>query len=55
VQRHLARVAARLAGAGVIDAPLAERLARAAGFRNLVAHAYARVDMRQHARFETTA
>lgn len=36
---------ARLAGAGLIDDPLAERLARAAGFRNLVAHAYERLDM----------
>ena len=36
---------ARLAGSGVIDTPLAERLARAAGFRNLVAHAYERLDM----------
>jgi uncharacterized protein YutE (UPF0331/DUF86 family) len=34
-----------LAGAGVIDAELAERLARAAGFRNLVAHAYEKLDM----------
>jgi len=38
---------ARLAGSGVIDAPLADRLARAAGFRNLVAHAYERLDMRR--------
>lgn len=35
----------RLAGAGVIDGVLAERLGRAAGFRNVVAHAYDRLDM----------
>ena len=35
----------RLAAAGVIDAALAERLARAAGFRNVVAHAYDDLDM----------
>ncbi len=35
----------RLRDAGVIDAPLAERLVRAAGFRNAVAHAYAKLDM----------
>ena len=35
----------RLAGAGAIDDPLADRLARAAGFRNLVAHAYDTLDM----------
>ena len=38
---------ARLAGSGVIDTSLADRLARAAGFRNLVAHAYERLDMRR--------
>lgn len=38
---------ARLAQAGVIDVRLAERLARAAGFRNLVAHAYEHLDMRR--------
>ncbi|MSO83941.1 MAG: DUF86 domain-containing protein [Acidobacteria bacterium] len=31
--------------AGLIDAALADRLVRAAGFRNLVAHAYERLDM----------
>jgi uncharacterized protein YutE (UPF0331/DUF86 family) len=35
----------RLAGAGLLDPALAERLARAAGFRNVVAHAYERLDM----------
>jgi len=35
----------RLAGAGVIDAALATRLGRAAGFRNVVAHAYDQLDM----------
>lgn len=35
----------RLAGAGVIDEALATRLARAAGFRNVVAHAYDHLDM----------
>lgn len=34
-----------LAREGVIDDALAERLARAAGFRNLVAHAYEALDM----------
>ena len=38
---------ARLADAGVIDSSLADRLARAAGFRNLVAHADERLDMRR--------
>ncbi len=37
----------RLADGGVIDADLAERLARAAGFRNVVAHAYESLDMRR--------
>jgi uncharacterized protein YutE (UPF0331/DUF86 family) len=36
---------ARLAAAGVLDDALAERLVRAAGFRNVVAHAYERLDM----------
>lgn len=31
--------------AGLIDAPLADRLVRAAGFRNIVAHAYESLDM----------
>ena len=35
----------RLQQAGLIDAPLADRLVRAAGFRNIVAHAYERLDM----------
>jgi uncharacterized protein YutE (UPF0331/DUF86 family) len=34
-----------LAREGIIDDALAERLARAAGFRNLVAHAYEALDM----------
>lgn len=34
-----------LAREGVIEEALAERLARAAGFRNLVAHAYEALDM----------
>lgn len=36
----------RLAEHEVIDVELAQRLARAAGFRNLVAHAYDRLDLR---------
>lgn len=40
----------RLADAGVVDPELAQRLKSAAGFRNLVAHAYERLDMaRVHA------
>ena len=35
----------RLAAAGIIDAALAARLARAAGFRNVIAHAYDQLDM----------
>ncbi len=35
----------RLHAAGVIDEPLASRLVRAAGFRNLVAHMYDTLDM----------
>jgi uncharacterized protein YutE (UPF0331/DUF86 family) len=35
----------RLAAAGAIDGALAERLSRAAGFRNVVAHAYETLDM----------
>jgi uncharacterized protein YutE (UPF0331/DUF86 family) len=35
----------RLAGAGVIDEGLGGRLIRAAGFRNVVAHAYDDLDM----------
>lgn len=35
----------RLGTAGVLDAPLARRLAGAAGFRNVVAHAYESIDM----------
>jgi uncharacterized protein YutE (UPF0331/DUF86 family) len=37
----------RLANAGHLDAELAARLARAAGFRNLVAHAYESIDMQR--------
>ena len=36
-----------LAGARVIPGELAQRLARAAGFRNLVVHAYAELDLRR--------
>lgn len=35
----------RLQAKGVVDGALAERLARAAGFRNVVAHAYDTLDM----------
>ncbi len=35
----------RLAGAGNIDEALAARLARAAGFRNVIAHVYDQLDM----------
>jgi uncharacterized protein YutE (UPF0331/DUF86 family) len=35
----------RLASAGIIDEALATRLARAAGFRNAIAHAYDQLDM----------
>lgn len=34
-----------LAGRGLIEPELADRLARAAGFRNLVVHAYANLDL----------
>jgi uncharacterized protein YutE (UPF0331/DUF86 family) len=37
----------RLGAAGILDADLAARLVKAAGFRNLVAHAYERLDMRR--------
>ena len=37
----------RLADAGRIDADLAARLVRAAGFRNVVAHAYESLDMKR--------
>ena len=37
----------RLHAAGIVDAPLADRLARAAGFRNVVAHAYDTLDMKR--------
>lgn len=33
--------------AGVVQRPLADRLVRAAGFRNIVAHAYETLDMRR--------
>ncbi len=35
----------RLQAAGIINAALADRLVRAAGFRNVVAHAYAQLDL----------
>lgn len=35
-----------LADAEIIDSALADRLARAAGFRNLLVHAYATLDLR---------
>ena len=35
----------RLADAGYLDSELANRLARAAGFRNVVAHAYESLDL----------
>jgi uncharacterized protein YutE (UPF0331/DUF86 family) len=34
-----------LAGSGHLDRALADRLVRAAGFRNVIAHAYERLDM----------
>jgi uncharacterized protein YutE (UPF0331/DUF86 family) len=37
----------RLAGAGYLPTELAARLTRAAGFRNVVAHAYEQIDMDQ--------
>jgi uncharacterized protein YutE (UPF0331/DUF86 family) len=37
----------KLAGDDVLDAALAEWLARAAGFRNLIVHAYADLDLRR--------
>ena len=37
----------RLEHAQIIDTPLADRLVRAAGFRNIVAHAYETLDMRR--------
>ena len=37
----------RLHGARVIDAELTDRLVRAAGFRNVVAHAYDTLDMKR--------
>lgn len=37
----------RLEGAGIIGRDLAQRLVKAAGFRNVVAHAYERLDMRR--------
>jgi uncharacterized protein YutE (UPF0331/DUF86 family) len=61
VERHLKRVEERLpataspasygeafrklASVGIIDGALADRLTRAAGFRNVVAHAYDTIDM----------
>ena len=35
----------RLENGGIVDSALADRLVRAAGFRNLVAHAYESLDM----------
>lgn len=37
----------KLAAAGIIPSELAERLSRAAGFRNVIAHAYDTIDMRR--------
>lgn len=37
----------RLGAHGSIDGELAERLARAAGFRNVIVHAYANLDLRR--------
>ena len=37
----------RLHQAGLVDATLADRLVRAAGFRNVVAHAYETLDMKR--------
>jgi uncharacterized protein YutE (UPF0331/DUF86 family) len=37
----------RLANAGVLDPSLARRLVAAAGFRNVVAHAYESIDLRR--------
>src|SRR5262249_35425710 len=37
----------RLETAGILDTALADRLVRAAGFRNLVAHAYEALDMQR--------
>ena len=37
----------RLADDGVVDVELSARLARAAGFRNLLVHGYADLDLRQ--------
>lgn len=37
----------RLQAAGIMDERLADRLVRAAGFRNIVAHAYETLDMRR--------
>jgi uncharacterized protein YutE (UPF0331/DUF86 family) len=37
----------RLHDAGVLDEALTDRLTRAAGFRNIVAHAYETLDMRR--------
>lgn len=37
----------RLGAAGLVDQELADRLVRAAGFRNVVAHAYAALDMKR--------
>jgi uncharacterized protein YutE (UPF0331/DUF86 family) len=44
----------RLQAQGVVDQPLADRLVRAAGFRNVVAHAYENLDMARVYRAATT-
>lgn len=44
----------RLQASGMIDASLADRLVRAAGFRNVVAHAYENLDMARVHRAATT-
>ncbi len=44
----------RLEGSGVLRKDLAERLSRAAGFRNVVAHAYEGLDMLRIHRTATT-
>lgn len=44
----------RLGEHGLIDEELAARLARAAGFRNLVVHAYADLDLERLHRMATT-
>lgn len=43
--RFIRRYAGRTGRTGEIDARLADQLVRAAGFRNIVAHAYGTLDM----------